>query len=69
MKLLENVSSKVWENFRGPESRPKRGGIGSVTELAMAKQVYKKFDHFTKTSWSLAEDLTVLTRRPLSKIF
>ena len=29
------------------ESEPERGGIGSVIELAMAKQFYKKVDHFT----------------------
>ena len=40
-KLLEHISSKVWENCRQPESWPERGGIGSVIELAMAKQVYK----------------------------
>ena len=45
-KLLEHISSKVRENCRGPESGPERGGIGSVIELAMAKQVYKKV-HFT----------------------
>ena len=45
-KLLEHISSKVWENCRGPESGPERGGIGSVIELATAKQVYEKF-HFT----------------------
>ena len=45
----------------GLESGPERGGIGSVIELATAKQVYKKVDHFTTTSWSLAEVLTVLT--------
>ena len=42
MKLLEHVSSKVWENCRGLESGPERGGIGSVIKLAMAKEVYKK---------------------------
>ena len=47
MKLLENISSKVWENCRGLEFGPERGGIGSVIELAMAKQVYQKIDHFT----------------------
>ena len=31
----------------GLESGPGRGGIGSVIELATAKQVYKKVDHFT----------------------
>ena len=46
-KLLEHISSTVWENCRGLESGPGRGGIGSVIELAMAKQVYKKIDHFT----------------------
>ena len=46
MKLLEHISSKVWENCRGPESGPERGGIGSVVELPTAKQVYKKV-HFT----------------------
>ena len=48
MKLLEHISSKVWENGRGLESGPERGGIGSVIKLAMAKQVCKKEnDHFT----------------------
>ena len=42
-KLLEHI----WENYRGPESGPERGGISSVIELAMAKQVYQKIDHFT----------------------
>ena len=46
-KLWEHISSKVWENCTGPESEPERGGIGSVIELAVAKQVYQKFDHFT----------------------
>ena len=66
-KLLEHISSKVWENCKGLESGPERGGIGSVIELVMAKQVLKKVDHFTTTSWSLAEVLTVLTWRPLLK--
>ena len=46
-KLLEHISSKVWENCKGPESGPERGGIGSVIELAWAKQVYKNIDQFT----------------------
>ena len=46
-KLLEHISSKVWKNCRGLESGPERDGIGSVIELAMAKQVHKKVDHFT----------------------
>ena len=46
-KLLEYIFSTVWENCRELESGPERGGIGSVIELAMAKQVYKKIDHFT----------------------
>ena len=37
----------VCENCRGLESEPERGGIGSVIELAMAKQVYQKIDDFT----------------------
>ena len=41
-KLLEHISSKVWENCRELESGPERGGIGSVIKLAMAKQVCKK---------------------------
>ena len=40
--FLESVG-----NCRGPESGPERGGIGSVIELAMDKQVYKNIDHFT----------------------
>ena len=48
-KLFEHNSSKVWENCRGLESGPELGGIGSVIELAMAKQVYQKIGHFT--SW------------------
>ena len=44
-KLLEHISSKVWENCRGLESGPERGGIGSVIEFAMAKQVYRNIDH------------------------
>ena len=47
MKLLEHISSKVWENCRGLEPGPERGGIGSVIEPVMAKQVYKTDDHFT----------------------
>ena len=46
-EALEHISSKVWENCRGLESGPERGGFGSVIELAMAKQVYQKIDHFT----------------------
>ena len=41
-RLLEHISSKVWENCKGVESGPERGGIGGVTELSMAKQVFKK---------------------------
>ena len=37
----------VEEHCRRLESGPERGGIGSVIELAMAKQVYQKFNHFT----------------------
>ena len=51
----------MWEDFRELEFGPERGSIGSVIELAMAKQVYKKFDHFATTSWSRAEVLAVLT--------
>ena len=46
-KLLEHISSKVWENCRRLEFGPERGNIGSVIELAMAKQVYQKIDDFT----------------------
>ena len=47
-KLLEHISSEVWENCRRLESGPERGGIGSVViELAMVMQVYQKIDHFT----------------------
>ena len=46
-KLLEHISSKVWENCTGLESGPERGGVGSVIELAMAQQIYQKMDHFT----------------------
>ena len=45
-KLLEHISSKVWENGRGSESGPAPGGIDSVIERATAKQVYKRV-HFT----------------------
>ena len=45
-KLLEHISLNVWANCRGPESGPERGGIGSVNELATAKQMYEKV-HFT----------------------
>ena len=38
-RLLEHISSKVWENCRRPESGPERGGIVSVIELTMAEQV------------------------------
>ena len=44
---LEHNSSKVWENCKGLESWPERGGIGSVIELAMTKQLHQKIDHFT----------------------
>ena len=37
----------MWEICRGLESGPERGGIGSVIELAIAKQVYQKIDLFT----------------------
>ena len=40
--LLESVG-ELW----GLESGPERGGIGSVIELAMVKQVHKKIDLFT----------------------
>ena len=39
--FLESVGE-----LQGLKSGPERGGIGSVIELAMAKQVYKKVDHF-----------------------
>ena len=51
-KLFEHISSKAWENCKGLESGPERGGIGSFIELAMAKQVYQKLDHFT--TWLVA---------------
>ena len=38
------------ENFRGLEAGPEHGGIGSVIDLATAKQVCKKVDHFTLES-------------------
>ena len=67
-KLFGHISSKVWENDRGLESGPERGGIGSVIEPAMAKQIYKKrWSFYDLTRWSLAKVLTVLTRMPLSK--
>ena len=46
-EALEHNSSKLWENCKGLESGAERGGIGSVIEFAMAKQVYQKTDHFT----------------------
>ena len=46
-KPLEHISSKVWENCRGLESRPERGSIGSVIEFVKALQVYQKIDQFT----------------------
>ena len=49
-KLLEHISSKVWENCRRLESGPERGGIGCVIELAMTKQVYKKWSFYDLTS-------------------
>ena len=45
MKLLEQISSKVWENCRGLEPGPERGGTGSVIDHTMAKRPYKKKDH------------------------
>ena len=47
---LEHNSSKMWENCRGLESGSERGGIASVFELTMAKQVYKEVDYFTTRS-------------------
>ena len=41
-KLLEHISSKMWESGRGLEPGPKRGGIDSVLEITMAKQADKK---------------------------
>ena len=46
-KLLEHNSSKMWKNCRRLESGLECGGIGSVIEHAMGKQVYQKIDHFT----------------------
>ena len=46
-RLLDHISSKVWENCRGLEFGPECGGTGTVIELAMAKQDYKKVDHIT----------------------
>ena len=46
-KLLEHISSKEWENCRELESGSECGGVGSVIELTMAKQVYQEIDHFT----------------------
>ena len=40
--FLESVGE-----LQGLESGPERGGIGSVIELAMAKPVHEKDDHFT----------------------
>ena len=37
-KLLEQISSKVWENWSEPESGPERGGIGSVVALSTTKK-------------------------------
>ena len=69
-RLLQHLSSKVWESCRRLESGPEGGGIGSVIELAMTKQIYQKnWSFYDLTSWSLAEVLTVLTWRPLSKNF
>ena len=66
-KLLEHISSKMWENCGGLELGPERGGIGSVIKLA--KQVQKNWSFYDLTSWSLAEVLTILTWRALSKKF
>ena len=41
-KLFEQISSTEWENFKGLESGSESGGIGSVIEHTMAKQVDKK---------------------------
>ena len=43
--FLQNVEEL--QNCRRLESGPERGGIGSVIELCMTKQVYQKIDHFT----------------------
>ena len=67
-RLLEQISWKAWQNCRRVESGFERGGIGSVIELALAKQVYKGWWYYDSPSWSLAEVLTVLTWRPLLKI-
>ena len=60
-RLLEHISSKVWENCKTLKPGPELGGVDSVIELAAAKQAQKKLDHFATTSWNLAEVLTVLT--------
>ena len=46
-EALKHISSKGWDNCRGLESGPERGGTGSVIDLAMAKQDYKKVEHIT----------------------
>ena len=37
----------MWENYRGLESGPERGGIASVIQLATSKQVYIKIEYIT----------------------
>ena len=52
--FLESVGE-----LQGTGSGPERGGIGSVIELAMAKQVNKKVGHLTMTSWRSFDSFTL----------
>ena len=45
-RLLEHISSKVWENCRRLESGPERGGIVNIIEHATAKQMYKSWSFY-----------------------
>ena len=46
-EAYEHISSKMWKNCGRLESGPERGGIDSVIDFAMVKQVYQKIDLFT----------------------
>ena len=47
LRSFQSIFPQKCERTAGDWSLPERGGIGSVIELAMAKQVYQKINHFT----------------------
>ena len=50
-----NTSLKVWENQRGFESGPERGGSVDVSEPVMNRQNYLETDHVKKMRQFLSE--------------